>query len=226
MLRRVETHNTGEKMATTMRTLIMADSRGARLMHALAAYEDMGDIRITVHKGAGFERVVTNSLSTLRAFKPHLIVLFSGICDLTKRDRRSRVTTMIHEDMRAAVNGVTTALDRALSILNNEGYYEISVATLTGIDLRAYNNLPIHPRDPVQSVLNSAVVAINREIIDTNKSSRVPSTWAASMVHAYYRGSYHHLYRRLADGCHPTQATNKYWARMMTKTIKLMKRLH
>ena len=203
------------------KTLIMADSRGAGLAEVIESYVNIGTVRVEIHRGAGFEHVARNSIPTLRSFNPDLIILFAGVCNLTKRNRRTKVTTMIQNDLQAAVEGVTAALARALTLLNEEGYTTISVATLAGVDLRRYNGYPVVPRDPDQIVLNHAIVRINRHIVDTNKINNVPTTWTASIIHAYYRGSYHHLYNKLSDGCHPTAATNRYWARMVVKAIKL-----
>lgn len=206
------------------RTLVLADSRGASIERALATHSDIGAVKVVVHRGAGYERTVNDSIQVLRTFKPDFIILFSGICDLTKRDRKTKITSLIHDSTVVASEAVIAALARALALLKAEGYKSVSVATLTGIDMMRYNGLAVPVVDHHhQEVLNSAILRINRRITDINKTNSAPTTWAASTIHAYYRGTYHFHYHKLRDGCHPREATNSYWARMMVKVIKLTK---
>ena len=204
--------------------MILADSRGRGIELALNNHPDIGIYKVIVNRGAGYERTVADSLALLKTFEPDMVLLFSGICDLTKRDRKTKVTSLITNNVENSVEAVIAALSRALVLLNDEGFTSVLVATLTGLDLRRYNKLTVSPKVAGQEVLDSAILAINRRIIDTNKANGVPTPWTASVVHSYYRGSYHFHYHKLRDGCHPTTATMSYWARMMAKAINLTKK--
>lgn len=208
----------------TYKTLVIADSRGAGLLEALNEHAGAGSIKVEVHRGAGIEEAVLNSLESLRRFKPDLILLFAGICNVTMRNRHTKITALKYLDADSTVIAVIAALDRALSILKHHGYMRVSTATLTGVDLNRYNQRSSTPKDPYQETLNAAIITINRKIIEGNRKRNIPTTWTASVIHAYYRGSYHFLYHRLRDGCHPNRATVAYWAKVMVKVIKIMKK--
>ena len=202
--------------------LIISDSRGVGLEQLLSEREDIEETRVLVHRGAGFIRAVTNSLESIRQLRPGMIMLHAGICDITTRNHRTKKTTLRYGSIQDTVNGVSAALARALDILNGEGYSRVPVATITGLDLNKYNKQYPTPRDTDQAKLNNAITEVNRMIIDSNKSYNIPTIWAASRVHAYYRGVYHNHYNRLSDGCHPNHDTLIYWAKMLAKAIKLM----
>ena len=210
--------------ALNYKTLIVADSRGAGLQRSLDELDNIGSVKVEIHRGAGLEQAVVNSREALQSFKPNLVILFAGICNITSRNSRTHITTLRYRNIDTIVDSVIAAMDRALTFLKDEGYENVSIATITGIDMRRYNNQPASQRDPYQDMLNNAIIAVNRIIIDSNKTRNTPTTWTATMVHAYYRGAYHYLYHRLYDGCHPMRSTVTYWARMMAKVIRLMKR--
>ena len=116
------------------------------------------------------------------------------------------------------------AMGRALSILECLGYNNISMATITGVDIAHCNNKPANLKNPHQDLLNASIIEINRMIIDSNKARGIPTTWTASTVHAYYREVYHYLYHKMRDGCHPKAVTTSYWARVIARVIRMMKK--
>lgn len=205
------------------KTLVIADSRGAGMSILLDEYNDIGRTVVLTHRGAGYIRAAMDSLETIRSFKPTMIVLLAGICDVTARNRNTKITTVRSTDPILLLENVSAALSRALDIIIAATNARVSVATVTGLDLKKYNNFSKTTNDNQQETINNLIVSLNRKIIDINKDNNVPTTWTASRVHPYYRGKYHHLYNRLSDGCHPNNETKRYWARMIAKAIRLTK---
>lgn len=218
-----------------MRTLVIADSRGAGLQTILKSKENIGDTEVLVYRGAGSELAAIRAIPTVKRFKPDLIILHAGICDLTWRDRNTKRTYLRHRNTDENIKHLMMAYGTALDLLNALENTQISVATLTGLDLSDYNNADrknmdsdeyrIYEKsakivDPSQCTLDDTIVGVNRQITELNKKHGIPTTWLAGVVHTYYRKRVHHYYRRLWDGCHPDKTTNNAWAGQVEKTIR------
>lgn len=203
------------------KTLIISDSRGAGLLRALDEYSDIGTVKVEDHRGAGVEAAMVYSRQTLLDLKPDLVVVLAGICDITKKVRYTRVISLRLQDVGAVVDTVIAAMGRALTTLKRHAFNKTSVATITGVDLGRCNNKPVGQKGPLQDVLNASVIEINRKIIDLSKAQGIPTTWAASSVHAYQRGTHHYLYHKLHDRCHPKTTTVTYWACVIARVVRM-----
>lgn len=207
-------------------TLIIADSRGKHLQQYLNVHEDIGTVRVLIFKGVGYCEAMSLSVDTIRSFKPTLIIIMLGICDLTRRNKVTMHTWLRFDTVDGSVDYVIDQAHQSLAYLRRLGTYRISYATLTGLDLSSYNTGVQHLSPPkqalqqAQNTLNTSILEINRRIIELNKTTGLPTTWTASYVHDYFKHQYHHYYRRLSDGCHPTGKTVSYWANQIAKTIR------
>ena len=218
-----------------MATLIIADSRGAGLQAMLGGEGLVGGVTILVHGGAGYELAALRSLPVIKKQNPQLIIIMTGICDLTWRNRKTKQTGLRHSTVDTNTNHVIQSANTALEIIRSAVVTKVSLATITGIDLADYNNPARKSMDTEQyrqhcmkakqqhrdqMVLNMSILEINRRLIALNKSSATPTVWLGGVVHAYFGNKHHHYYIRLHDGCHPNDNTKRAWVRQISKYIK------
>ena len=191
--------------------------------------------KVLTMSGNGSELAAIKAIKIVRDLKPKLIIITTGICDLTWRDKNTKKTKLRYSTVEECVTGVLEALKAAHDILESLGNCKISIATITGLDLADYN---LRDRKNMneeeyknyckndktitkeQDTLNSAIVEINRMITVMNKKAGVPTTWLSTVVHTYYRKTHHHNYNKLSDGCHPNDMTKLKWAKLIAKSIQ------
>ena len=191
-------------------------------------------IRVLTIRGARFELAAIRALPVVAKLKPARIILLAGVCDLTFRDRRTKITELRHSTVKANVDQVLSAAKAAWDVLTAVGTHVVVFATVTGIELNDYNdpqrkfmdaatykkyNLTKahHPR---QALLNSSILEINRQLVQLNKANSVPTVWLAGIVHSRFKKAIHHYYIRLFDGCHPDNRTKAAWAELLVKYIR------
>ena len=222
-----------------MTIIIITDSRGTELQSKLNLMECGEEIMVLVHRGAGYKRAVVKSIKAIREHNPTIVILMVGICDITIRNWHTKRTALRYTETSDIVKSVMDEANTALRILKPLGDFKLSLATVTGIDLADYNNLnrrKMTPQQyethcltdkidhPDQTKLNMAIIEVNRQLTAINKKNGVPTTWMAGLVHSYFKGKYHHYYKRLADGCHADDRTKIAWARQLSKSIIAIKR--
>ena len=220
-----------------MKVLIIADSRGRNLQTLLEAHRPLFELNVLVYPGAGIEMAVLRAIPTLKLFAPDLVLVHVGICDLTWKNKLTREIGLRHATLHENVQHVMESLNSSHDLLSTVGTFKISYATLTGLDITDCNYRPrsrmndseyelynvtktVH-RD--QDVLNNSVIQINKLIVRFNKSHGSGTTWLAGLVHAYSNKAHHHHYRRLSDGCHPTDKTAQAWASQIIKSVARLK---
>ena len=218
-----------------MAALIIADSRGRDLQQLLAASNSTHEIEVLVHPGAGSELAVLRSLTHLRTTLPCQILMLTGICDLTTRNRTTRQVSLRSNEVALNVNRVMGAIQTAYELLTALGLTKISFATITGVDLSDCNHPPRRHMDPIeylaycdttklihpeQLTLNQSILEINKQIVIFNRKNSARTIWTAGLVHSYYKSRYHHCYKRLFDGCHPDLKTKQAWAAQIVKSLK------
>lgn len=222
-------------MGESYSTVVITDSRGKGIHSILSGISGVGQVAVMVHPGAGSELAALKSITKIKQIKPDLVILMTGICDLTWRHSTTGVTSLRHNILEDSVERVVSALSAARDLLLSLGEVTVSIATVTGIDLSDYNfparkgmspaqyssyesyNKCVHEQ---QEVLDGSILVINRRITKLNLNMRVPTTWTAGVVHAHFNKKAHHYYRRLADGCHPDEETKSRWASQLAKTIR------
>ena len=221
-----------------MFTLVICDSRGQGLQEILNEIKDIDTVQIVQYGGAGSVRATMRALPTIKGTPPDLVILMVGICDITQRNKVTKITTLKEFDSETLLNGALVAIRSAVNILRENKCSKISIATVSGVDLADYNNkgrrhmTPVqyedHLRlskqvDPHQELMDTTIVRLNKEIVAINRQARCPTTWAANAVHIYFKKAYHHYYKHLQDGCHATTRTKQYWANQVARTVRIMK---
>ena len=97
------------------------------------------EVEVLATEGAGCELAANKAHAAIVRQKPARIILMTGICDLTWRDKRSKVTKLRYSEVKECVDRVMEAIRAACEILDNMGNHKVSIATITGIDLADYN---------------------------------------------------------------------------------------
>ena len=221
---------------TTMKTLIIADSRGAHLEDELRKGAGVSDVKVIACPGAGILESLEKTMCHILRGKP--VVIMSGICDITQRNKHTKEVTLrwqVIRDSRAATDSIMTKIRHAHDRIREKSDTRISVATITGVDLTDINNrdrrqmtereyrqyVQTHKtKHPNQDVLDNLITELNRKITAFNENNGTPTTWTAEVVHPYQRGRHRAYYGRLADGCHPGMETRRRWAHQIARTIK------
>lgn len=219
-----------------MSTLIITDSRGRGLQSQIdkIGTEEQSSIRVLAHSGAGYELAILKSHGTISITKPSIIIVLAGICDLTFRNKTTKVTGLRFNTVDENVRHVMDAAKSASELLKSTTQSKVLFATLTGLDLADYNYPPRRfmssseykhhcstskTTHKQQATLDMAVIEINRQITALNKDNAVPTVWTGGVVHLYNKRRHYHYYIRLTDGCHPDDQTKMEWARFIIKAI-------
>ena len=209
------------------KTLVISDSRGLTLQKIINDIKQAEMIKVISFKGAGYCGAALKAKNIIESFRPNLIIMLVGICDITKRDPNTKKTTLRYKSTQCTVEHVLQQARTSLDMLRQMGVGRISYATITGIDLTTYNKNSKqqdrqHCEDKElqrqQVTMNQAVLQVNKKIVEINTELNTPTTWTAGYVHRYFRKKHHHYYRRLEDGCHPTSEAAKYWVTQVIKT--------
>lgn len=218
--------------------MVVTDSRGRGIQQYIDSCQTSTSINVISHPGAGFELAVLRSINQIRIIKPHIIIVALGICDLTWKNKTTKLISLRHSTVTENVNHVVKAMKNVHDLLNDEGNFKISFATLTGLDLTDSNNPARRSMSEAQYkeyitlnkvihgsqyILDGAILAINKRVTQFNRVNGIGTVWLAGLVHAYIKGSYHHYYRRLTDGCHLDDKTKHAWAKQIVKSINRIK---
>ena len=213
--------------------LVVADSRALDIHNWL---QDWGDIELDVvpAPSTGIEGAVEVLITQRRDAKPELVLILNGICDVLEKNRTAHRYFELHETVEEVVAHYVKQIKRGQELL--EIFFDESnwmFNALTGADIADYNNhhrkhmtdeeLARHHQektpDPLQPVMDQAVLDINSEIVKINKNNNVFTPYTATHVHRHYGHSYHHSYQYARDGCHLKPEGKSYWAREIKKAI-------
>lgn len=202
-----------------IKILIIADSRGRRLERELQRVFEYVDFKLIWKSGLTLAATADFAHKTILHFRPYMIYIMTGICDITRVLSRDPWTvTLRSPTVQGTVNQFMYNLDTAhqsiYSLSKSVGHHiMIIIPTLTGLDIARYStNYPNGLRSPQQVTLNQAIININRHITATNRSMQIYTPFLATTVHPRCRHHYRFVYAHLADGCHPTDALCARWA--------------
>lgn len=223
-----------------MTTLVIADFRGRGLQTHLGDVENgsQHDTKVTVQSGAGYELAVLKSHHIITQIKPSITIILAGICDLTSRNRNTKITKLRYDTVDENVQHVINAAKSAYEFTRTITPSKVAFATLTGIDLADYNHTPrtyMNSDDyklycitqktehEQQAILNMSVIEINRQLTLLNKTNSIHTIWTGGVVHLYTKRKHYHYYIKLQDGCYADEQSKAEWAKHITKAIKRIK---
>ena len=142
---------------------------------------------------------------------------------------------MVHDTIDEVVKHYMQQVKRGqelLEILFDDSKWMFNA--LTGADIHDYNTpankslagedlARFHREktpDPLQPVMDQAVLEINTQVVAWNKQNWVLTPYTATYVHRQYDHAYHHSYQYTRNGCHLTSEGKKYWAKQILKSIQ------
>lgn len=173
----------------SIRILVIADSRGRHLGYELdkvfeyAYHKLIWRGGLTLHEAADFSR------SSIFSFKPHMIYLLVGICDVTRIVTREpwsiglRIPTVSGTVM-SYMENLDKAHRELYSLSSAVGHkLMIITPTQTGVDIGRYNSYPHDLVSPQQKTLNVAILNINRHVTALNRSMWIKTPFLANILH-------------------------------------------
>lgn len=207
----------------SIRILVIADSRGRYLGYELDKVFEYAYHKLIWRGGLTLNEAADFSRNSIISFKPHMIYLLVGICDITRIVTREpwsiglRIPTVSGTVMNYMEN-----LDKAhreiYSLSRAVGHQLMIVTpTQTGVDIGRYNSYPDDLVSPQQKTLNVAILNINRHVTALNRSMQIKTPFLANIVHPRCRRRNRFVPARLLDGCHPTPELCAIWAKIIFK---------
>lgn len=183
--------------------------------------------------GLTLRGVTDFAMDTILDYKPHMVYVMAGICDITYLiSRNPHSVALRHPTVQATVTHYMHGIDRAhqgiYSLHNPVGHpIMIIFPTLTGMDIQRFNGYPRNLISPQQVTLNQAVLNINRLVTAMNKSMGIFTPFLATPVHPRCRHRYRFAYGHLVDGCHPSDNLCARWAnKIFTNALRNVDKYH
>lgn len=152
------------------------------------------------------------------AYKPSLIYVLAGICDLTRISCRDPWSAALrfpttNQLVTSYMERLDWAFSNLFSLHNVTGRKPMIIfPTQTGLHFATYNSYPDNLVSPSQAILDSAITEINRNIVILNNSMAISTPFLASTVHRRLRNKNRTSFAHLPDGCHPSEALSACWA--------------
>lgn len=204
--------------------IIITDSRGAGLQslidHQTQRYPCF-QVRVLVYKGKGIVEAVELAKPKLAWWKPRIVVVLNGLCDVTLRDRQTKLVTLRYESEELMVNlykeYMTTTYHQLQHYLG-DGPNRIIFGPLIGIDLFKCNQRVINENH--QASLNTLIHQLNIEINRFNEFNGSITPWLARDVHRNIKGRKKNRYQLLAeDGVHLSPEMRSKWVAELTSSL-------
>lgn len=208
------------------RVIIIADSRGAGLQSEIDILNDGNyDIKVIIRKGRGMTQAVIESTNKLMWTRPDQIVVLAGICDITRKDRITKMVSLQDSDADLILGRIDNSLgeiEHHLSLKLTERSYTVTFCPITGMDIAKYNGLVAE--HPDQENLDRIIVEVNKAIIARNSMNHVVTPWTASEVHYNKKGGRKktRYYKLASDGLHLSDTLKEKWARILYNAIVQM----
>lgn len=203
--------------------LIIADSRGHDLDTYLSEILKC-NFRIVTCRGADLLSSIDRAKGHLTDEKWSQIYCVAGICGLTHKNRVTRAVSLRSNDPELAAMRYSCILDLAKKKLIKHlrsTDCKIIFGPITGMSLSMYNRFDQDKYlGNLQSILNTSIKLINREIVKKNENNAVSTPWLNRLVHRRHRKTYMNSYHRLqVDGCHLSPEVKEAWAKALKNAI-------
>ena len=160
------------------RVIMVSDSRALDLDQYC---DNWGDIELDIVKApsAGIEAAVEILIAQRRDATPDVVIIMNGICDILAKNKIAHKNFMLNDSLDATVEHYMKQVKRGQELL--EIFYDESLwifNPVTGADICDYNTpgrrdftadqMRLHHQtktpDPLQPIMNQAVVQINAKI--------------------------------------------------------------
>lgn len=201
--------------------LVIADSRGRHLRASLGTVFTDLDFNIVWRGGLRLDQAADFAYDAILNTSPRIVYVLCGICDITRLTQRrpNRVDLCrgsVHELVMRYMAHLDIAMSQIFALQSIVGHYIMVVfPTQTGMSLARYNQFPPGLHHPMQPILNTAILRINREVTALNYSMAIRTPFLGTAVHPRRYHYNRFIYSRLYDGCHPSYRLTYYWARRL-----------
>lgn len=208
------------------RVVIIADSRGVGLQSEFDLLNDKGyEIKVLVYKGRGMSQAVREATNKLIWMRPDQIIILAGICDITRKDRDTKLVSLQDGSVDVALERLENSMkeiEHHLTTRLTERPYTLTFSPVTGMDIARYNGQDTTHEE--QETLNEIIGGINQIITAHNKANRVITPWIASEIHYNKKGGRKktRYYKLAADGLHLSDAIKERWAGILYTAIVKM----
>ena len=200
------------------KVVILTDSRGKGLEEILNKSPYI-DYVVKPRGGHAIMQVTLKGLKLIENEKPSLVVIFSGITQITKVIKTCTPWKIIlkPKSIRSHVNDFLDDVDLSKTTIRDhcrdKGITtpKIVFSTIPGADMAKFNKSST--TDHEQDKLNTIIEYINRGIISYNsRSADLFTPFCAKFCHRYKKGRYTNVYKCLKDGLHGNQKVREQWA--------------
>lgn len=216
---------------TVVLVVVIADSRGADLQMEFNMLNTQPfDVKVLTFRGKGILDAVKLATPKLIWWAPKIIVILNGLCDLTSKNKETKIVNLGHDSTEAAVTNHIDSMDHArhyLYIQLIEAPCQLVFSHIVGMDLMKCNN-EIGPNG-LQHLLNDCITEINVAVNQCNEMYDAVSPWLVRDVHRNTKGKKVTRYHKFSeDGVHLTEelkrkcaaeidsALRKNWEKMLS----------
>lgn len=115
---------------------------------------------------------------------PDLVIIAVGICDITQKDRSSKLVTLQEETTNVVVQKIESNMDTIrhhLRVNLMERPYKLVFCHITGMDIGRYNKQPTE--HPQQDQVNEIISEVNHAITTFTVGNNVLTPWLAKDIH-------------------------------------------
>lgn len=166
--------------------------------------------------GAKFDKIALKFMATRSYEKKYdLLILVGGINNITRTEYQPvKHATLQYVNRDRMLNTILNCLSREVQKIVGISSIPIVIATIPGMDLIKYSPQVWYRLLPLQTLLDSSMVEINRMIRGLNHMKVLDTPNLAYTIHrcAGHGGKYYAHYALLWDGLHPSTILLKKWA--------------
>lgn len=200
--------------------IVITDSRGRFLQDHLPTSR----IKVLYYSGATLNNMLNRSHTQCRGRKPKYVLIMGGICNMSRKDRRTGEISLQFENESILLNHMQQVFSDALD-LAHELYpsSKIMLSGLCGLDLNRCNGMFGYHR--LQPVIDGVIEALNQFIVDLNYRIGAFQPKLTSKVHKRSKKQGHqNQYRFLDDGIHPGTIVLQNWGKNIFNLFSLLER--
>ena len=190
-----------------MRVLVVSDSRGRHLDSVLdhSNRDDLSYMSVP-YDSQGLNSLAQKAIRLSRAIPPDLILMFGGVCDITRRNPVTKITSLRWEDPQVIYDNYVTSMETVYYLIRNApatAHCKVVFVPVVGVDLNRWNHIKSEYFHPQQKALNEVIVKVNRYLTEFNTRNHMLTPWILNTCHELVgRKRWSHHYKGLDDGCH------------------------
>lgn len=207
--------------------LILADSRGRNLAGLLNVNHNNMQLEVKCCPGASLGTLKSHleggTRKAVRADKYKLVIIFGGICSVTRLHYMPYKAAVVrYETLEEILQKYTAECKELLKVA--DGFSTpVVLAPIVGMDLIKYAGHSCEELYYMQRTVDEVIPRINTFIKKVNDERGLISPNISSCIHRCRgRGKgFRTHYKKLPDGCHPSEEVNAIWAQALINCCQL-----